>query len=68
MSPCLPVSLFAFTRALGWSQEECAFRAGVHRTYVGAVERGEYDVTILTLQRLAKTLEISLQDAIRGVS
>lgn len=54
--------------AKGWSQEELAFRCGVHRTYVGAVERGEYNVTILTLRKIAKTLGISLRDAIRGVA
>ncbi len=54
--------------ARGWSQEELAFRCGVHRTYVGAVERGEYNVTILTLRKLTRTLGITLRDAIRGVS
>ena len=54
--------------AKGWSQEEMAFRCGVHRTYVGAVERGEYNVTILTLRRLTKALGISLRDAIRGIT
>ncbi len=53
--------------ARGWSQEQLAFRCGVHRTYVGAVERGEYNVTILTLRKLAKALGISIQAAIRGI-
>jgi len=51
----------------GWSQEELAFKAGVHRTYVGGVERGEYNVTILTLRRFTRALGITLQDAIRGL-
>ena len=54
--------------AKGWSQEEMAFRCGVHRTYVGAVERGEYNVTVLTLRRFTKALGISLRDAIRGIT
>lgn len=54
--------------AKGWSQEEFAFRCGVHRTYVGAVERGEYNVTILTLRKFTKALGISLRDAIRGIT
>lgn len=53
--------------ARGWSQEEMAFKCGVHRTYVGAVERGEYNVTILTLRKLTKSVGITLCDAIRGV-
>jgi len=51
----------------GLSQEELAFQAGVHRTYVGGVERAEYNVTVLTLLRFTKTLGITLQDAIRGL-
>ncbi len=54
--------------AHGWSQEDLAYEAGVHRTYVGAVERGEYNVTILTLRKLTKTLRLPLRDAIRGIS
>jgi transcriptional regulator with XRE-family HTH domain len=51
----------------GLSQEELAFKAGVHRTYVGAVERGEYNVTVLTLRRFTQALGIPLRDAIRGL-
>jgi len=52
----------------GWSQEVFAFQCGVHRTYVGSVERGEYNVTILTLRKFTKALGITLRDAIRGIS
>ena len=52
----------------GWSQEELAFECGLHRTYVGAVERGEYNVTLLTLRRITDTLGITLADAIGGMS
>ncbi len=60
-------NLRAAREARGWSQEELALKCGVHRTYVGAVERGEYNVTILTLRKMVKTLGIPLQDAIRGI-
>ena len=52
----------------GLSQEELAFQAGVHRTYVGGVERAEYNVTVLTLLRFTKALGITVQDAIRGLT
>jgi transcriptional regulator with XRE-family HTH domain len=39
--------------ALGLSQEEFAYRAGVHRTYVGGVERGERNITVLSLEKFA---------------
>jgi transcriptional regulator with XRE-family HTH domain len=47
------------TRA-GWSQEEFADRCGLHRTYIGAIERGEKTVTIETANRLAKALSLNL--------
>ena len=54
--------------AKGWSQEELAFRCGVHRTYVGSVERGEYNVTILTLRKFTQALGMTLREAIRGIT
>ena len=50
----------------GWSQEELAAECNLHRTYIGAVERGEYNVTILTLRRICATLGISLVDALQA--
>ena len=52
----------------GWSQEELAHECGLHRTYIGAVERGEYNVTVLTLRRITDTLGITLADAIESIS
>lgn len=43
----------------GWSQEELADRCGLHRTYVGAIERGERNITLKTLQAVASALVIS---------
>ena len=51
----------------GWSQEELAFECGLHRTYIGAVERGEYNVTLLTLRRITETLGITLASAIGSI-
>jgi len=47
---------------MGISQEELAFIAGVHRTYIGMIERGEQNVTLLTIRRIADALGISLAD------
>ena len=44
----------------GFSQEGFAYRVGLHRTYVGQIERGEKNVTILTANKLAKALGITL--------
>jgi transcriptional regulator with XRE-family HTH domain len=43
---------------LGLSQEELAERAGVHRTYVGMLEREEKNVTIYNIERIAKALGV----------
>ena len=44
----------------GVSQEKLAFLAGIDRSYIGRVERGDNNVAILTLQKIAMALEISL--------
>jgi transcriptional regulator with XRE-family HTH domain len=45
---------------LGLSQEELAARAGVHRTYVGMIERAEKNITLQNIEKIAKALEIPL--------
>ncbi len=48
--------------ATGISQEQLARLAGLHRTYVGAVERGERNVTVSTLNKLAAALDCTVVD------
>jgi transcriptional regulator with XRE-family HTH domain len=60
---CRLVSVFAENVrrkriALGLSQEALAERAGVHRTYVGMLERGEKNVTIYNIERIADALSV----------
>jgi len=45
-----------------WSQEQFAFECGLHRTYVGAVERGEKNLTLKNLVRMAKALDTSASE------
>jgi transcriptional regulator with XRE-family HTH domain len=45
--------------ALNLSQEELAERAGVHRTYIGMLERGEKNVTIYNIERIAGALGVA---------
>lgn len=44
------------------SQEELAGLAGLHRTFVGSVERGERNVSIDNIEKLAKALKVSVVD------
>ena len=49
-------------RARGLSQEELAFRAGLHRTYVSSAERGKRNVALVNLEQLAKALGVQIRD------
>ncbi|MBY9068241.1 helix-turn-helix transcriptional regulator [Hyphomonas sp. WL0036] len=51
----------------GWSQEEFADRAGLHRTYVSAVERGVRNPTLSVLSRLADALAVTLSDLVETI-
>lgn len=42
--------------AVGWSQERLGLECGLHRTYVGAVERGQRNITVVNLGRIASAL------------
>lgn len=43
----------------GWSQEDYADRAGIHRTYVSDIERAARNPTISVVEKLAKALDVS---------
>lgn len=51
----------------GLSQEDLAHLCGLHRTYVGAVERGERNISIDNMERLALALEVSLETLVKEV-
>jgi transcriptional regulator with XRE-family HTH domain len=51
--------------AKGISQEALADLAGLHRTYVGAVERGERNITLINANRIAEALGAKLSDCLK---
>ena len=44
------------------SQEELADLAGVHRTYIGMIERAEKNITLLNIEKIANALNINIKD------
>lgn len=44
------------------SQEELAFRAGLHRTYISDVERGQRNVSLENIEKIANALNITIED------
>ena len=57
----------AIRNEFGWSQETLAEKSGFHWTYVGSVERGERNVTLATIVRLAKALKTEAGDLVAGL-
>lgn len=55
----------AHRRALGLSQEELAARSGLHRTYIGGIERGERNISVLNIERVALALGITPAEILR---
>lgn len=46
----------------GWSQETLGEKAGLHRTYIGSIERYERNISLLNIERLARTFKVGVKD------
>ena len=57
----------SFRKRVGWSQEELADACGLHRTYVGAIERGERNVSLLNIVEIARALGVRATDLLGDI-
>jgi transcriptional regulator with XRE-family HTH domain len=60
-------SVRARRHRLGLSQEEFADVCGLDRTYMGGIERGERNLSLINIEKIAEGFEISLSELFRGV-
>lgn len=44
------------------SQEKLSFKADLHRTYIGMIERAEKNITLVNIEKIANALEVSIND------
>ena len=51
----------------GLSQEELAGKAGVHRTYIGMIERGEKNITLTNINKVANALDLKIDQLLSNV-
>lgn len=54
-------------KKMGLSQEKLAEKANLHRTYVGAVERGERNISLDNILAIAHALDVSASELLEGV-
>lgn len=44
------------------SQEELSYRAELHRTYIGMIERAEKNITLINIEKIAEALEVDIKE------
>lgn len=49
-------------KAQGLSQEKLAELAGLHRTYIGMIERAEKNITLINIEKIALALKVEIKD------
>jgi transcriptional regulator with XRE-family HTH domain len=65
LNRAVAVNLRRLRARLALSQEALADRCGLHRTYIGAIERGERNLTLKTLGQIAESVGVSPLDLLR---
>lgn len=55
-------------KAIGMSQEDLAYKADLDRSYVGGIERGEHNVALMSLVKLANALNVKVSDLVKATN
>lgn len=50
----------------GLSQEDLSFKADLHRTYIGMIERAEKNITLINIEKIAKALNVEIKELFDG--
>ena len=58
----------ALREGLGWSQEKLAEESGLHGTYISSIERGERNISLLNILRIARALRIDPGQLVLGLT
>ena len=48
------------------SQEDLSFKADLHRTYIGMIERAEKNITLVNIEKIAKALNVDIKELFNG--
>ena len=59
------ITIRARRARLEWSQEELGFASGIHRTYIGEIERGNKSITVAKLVQLAEAMDCLPSDILK---
>ena len=52
-------------KSKGWTQEELAVQTGLHRTYIGSIERGERNVSLINVEKIADVLGVPVETLVK---
>jgi transcriptional regulator with XRE-family HTH domain len=61
------IALRSYREQSGLSQEQLSFKANLHRTYVGSVERGERNISVINIIALCKALKVKPSDLFKNL-
>lgn len=52
-------------KGMNLSQEDLSFKADLHRTYIGMIERAEKNITLINIEKIANALNVEIKELFR---